>query len=488
MTTRVQILGILMAVVLCASAAALDTAFSYQGRLMDAGSPANDDYDFQFILYDAVIGGSQVGPISYVDDTAVADGFFTAHLDFGTGVFAGTDLWLEVSVRDGSSTGSYTPLAPRQPLTAAPHSLFALTTPAGWTASGPDIYTTNAGNVGIGTPAPEKKLHVHGGARFSTGDIEISGGNVRLWAGDKAMTLRQDSNDSFISNKADFVGSGSGSNGRLILNGEGGVHLTYGADGSSGTDGLAVAPDGLVGIGTTDPQGDLHVKGTVWVDGYWPTSAGMIRVMGPSLSNLVRLSHVNGETTLGLIGVGTGGWPAIAKMYVNTSGEGVVAADVKNFVSPNPIDPREDIWYACVEGPEAAMYVRGTGRLVDGRATIELPDHFRDLAAEDGLTVQLTPRNFDSLGLGAVVRGLDLIEVGELHGGRGNYEFDWEVKAVRRAHQDYQVTRPWTHALAATDQSLDDLWTERLKSIERRELRIQEMEARLAEEREGAND
>ena len=126
MTTRVQILGILMAVVLCASAAALDTAFSYQGRLMDAGSPANDDYDFQFILYDAVIGGSQVGPISYVDDTAVADGFFTAHLDFGTGVFAGTDLWLEVSVRDGSSTGSYTPLAPRQPLTAAPHSLFAL--------------------------------------------------------------------------------------------------------------------------------------------------------------------------------------------------------------------------------------------------------------------------------------------------------------------------------------------------------------------------
>ena len=37
------------------------TAFTYQGRFTDGSSPANGVYDFLFILYDSLIGGSQVG-------------------------------------------------------------------------------------------------------------------------------------------------------------------------------------------------------------------------------------------------------------------------------------------------------------------------------------------------------------------------------------------------------------------------------------------
>ena len=85
MIKRTFILGTVAVVVLSGSAAALDTAFSYQGRLSDAGSPANGDYDFQFILYTAEIGGSQVGPVLYGDDVQVIDGFFTVYLDFGAG-------------------------------------------------------------------------------------------------------------------------------------------------------------------------------------------------------------------------------------------------------------------------------------------------------------------------------------------------------------------------------------------------------------------
>ena len=35
------------------------TAFTYQGRLTDAGAPANNNYDLQFTLWDAVVGGTQ---------------------------------------------------------------------------------------------------------------------------------------------------------------------------------------------------------------------------------------------------------------------------------------------------------------------------------------------------------------------------------------------------------------------------------------------
>ena len=39
------------------------TSFTYQGRLTDGGSPASGAYDLQFVLFDAAVGGSQVGPI-----------------------------------------------------------------------------------------------------------------------------------------------------------------------------------------------------------------------------------------------------------------------------------------------------------------------------------------------------------------------------------------------------------------------------------------
>jgi hypothetical protein len=135
-------------------------------------------------------------------------------------------------------------------------------------------------------------------------------------------------------------------------------------------------------------------------------------------------------------------------------------------------DPSRDIWYGCIEGPELAMYVRGTARLVNGRARIELPDHFRKLADEQGMTVQLTPLSPDSKGLCVVRKGLDGIEVAELLNGRGNYEFDWEVKAVRKEHRDFQVYRPWDEVMpGGTDPA--EAWQARLQSIQERQARQQ---------------
>ncbi len=103
--------------------AAIGTAFTYQGRLTDGGSPANGAYDLQFALFTSASGLTQVGSSVNVDDLTVSDGLFVATLDFGN-VFDGTALYLEVSVRPGTSTGSYATLSPRQMLTAAPYASF----------------------------------------------------------------------------------------------------------------------------------------------------------------------------------------------------------------------------------------------------------------------------------------------------------------------------------------------------------------------------
>jgi hypothetical protein len=59
----------------------LGTAITYQGHLNDGGSPANGNYDFEFRLYDAASGGSQVGSTVTIDDVIVIDGFFAVELD-----------------------------------------------------------------------------------------------------------------------------------------------------------------------------------------------------------------------------------------------------------------------------------------------------------------------------------------------------------------------------------------------------------------------
>ena len=113
-----------------ATAQSVGTAFTYQGRLMDGGNPANDDYDFQFRLFDAETGGNAVGPLLILDDVTVLQGLFTVGLDFGA-VFAGNKRWLEVAVRPGSSSGSYTTLSPRQELAPSPNAVFSSSVP--WT-------------------------------------------------------------------------------------------------------------------------------------------------------------------------------------------------------------------------------------------------------------------------------------------------------------------------------------------------------------------
>jgi hypothetical protein len=102
------------------------TAFTYQGRLVDANNAANGLYDFQFKLFDAVSGPSQVGSDVNVPGVDVMDGYFTVELDFGA-VFDGDARWLEIGVRsyDPFDVNAFDGLLPRQELTPTPYAIYA---------------------------------------------------------------------------------------------------------------------------------------------------------------------------------------------------------------------------------------------------------------------------------------------------------------------------------------------------------------------------
>ena len=103
--------------------ASLNTAFTYQGRLDDAGGLANGLYDFEFKLFDNLTSGNQIGSTLVKSDVTVTNGLLTVELDFGSSAFNGTARYLEIGLRPGGSTGAYSVLAPRQPLTPTPYAL-----------------------------------------------------------------------------------------------------------------------------------------------------------------------------------------------------------------------------------------------------------------------------------------------------------------------------------------------------------------------------
>jgi hypothetical protein len=109
----------------CGIARAQTSAFTYQGRLTDGGTPANTTYQFQFKLFDALpdASGTQIGP-SVTDLAAmVTNGVFTVRLDFGPAAFDGNARYLEIGVRPSGSANPYTILSPRQQITSSPYAI-----------------------------------------------------------------------------------------------------------------------------------------------------------------------------------------------------------------------------------------------------------------------------------------------------------------------------------------------------------------------------
>src|SRR5688572_8508447 len=129
---RTPLLWLLLTLTLStnALAAPLGSAFSYQGRLLDAGTPATGSYDFRFALYSVELGGAPLGTAHTNENLAVSNGVFTTAIDFGSNTFDGAAYWLEISTRPGTNTGDFTVLTPRQRVMPVPYALHALSASA----------------------------------------------------------------------------------------------------------------------------------------------------------------------------------------------------------------------------------------------------------------------------------------------------------------------------------------------------------------------
>jgi hypothetical protein len=130
--------------------------------------------------------------------------------------------------------------------------------------------------------------------------------------------------------------------------------------------------------------------------------------------------------------------------YTGSSGvhsfNDITAGGTKSFIQPHPTDPGLEIAYVSLEGPEAGTYFRGKGRFENGLARIPVPESFRLVSEEDGLSVQVTP--IGEMAAVAVLRiGLEEIVVK----GSRNVEFFYTVNGVRKGHGGFEAIRKNEH-------------------------------------------
>ncbi len=136
------------------------TAFTYQGNLSEAGSPANGSYNFRFDLWDDSIKTNLIGtyPSSGTIPANVVEGAFIVKLDFGAGAFTGEKRWLEIKVNGNA-------LSPLQELTPAPYALYAIDGP--WSA-GDGLELVGTQFKGKGTPYQNVVIVAKSGGDYTT--------------------------------------------------------------------------------------------------------------------------------------------------------------------------------------------------------------------------------------------------------------------------------------------------------------------------------
>lgn len=168
--------------------------------------------------------------------------------------------------------------------------------------------------------------------------------------------------------------------------------------------------------------------------------AGFIKAFGANGSRNVELSPT-GNNNRGQVCIFDENNASQVCLFIDGNGNGVVAKDVNSFFMDHPRNPEKEIWYASIEGPEAAAYERGTAQLVNGEARVDFSEHFELVVNPETVTFVLTPRSAASKGLAAVEQTATGFTVKELLGGTGSYDFDWRVEGVRKGYEDFEVIR-----------------------------------------------
>ena len=294
------------AAILCAWLVCLGTltglaqapAFTYQGQLTDGGQPANGAFDLRFILFDALIGGAQQGPIVTLEDVVVTNGGFSVTLDFGAAAFPGAPRWLEIGVRPGANVGLFTVLTPRQSVGATPYAIRSLS-------------AANADTAANATNATNATTAVNFSGALS-GDVTGTQGATQLAA--NAVTTAK-------------LADGSVTNPKIV---------TVDGNKITGAIPLASIPAGSGNYvqNTTTPQAisNFNISGNGTIGGNLTVTSGTLSGNGVLLTNLNAANIASGilGTSRGGTGVGSTG---AAGNYLRSNGAAwtsstLLAADI----------------------------------------------------------------------------------------------------------------------------------------------------------------
>ena len=274
---------------------------------------------------------------------------------------------------------------------------------------------------------------------------------------------------------ADASGSGSagvrgmantGASPSVVSGGEFETNST--ADGSAGVVANSNATTGRVYglLGDNDSNGSNSA-------GVWgrtggntvPATSGTVGVLGTSFDsgNIINVG-VLGVAQGGIAAQGvygsrhSGGTSATAGVlgYTGSSGvhsfDNITASGMKSFIEPHPTDPALEIAYVALEGPEAGTYFRGRARVQNGLARIAVPEDFRLVSEDAGLSIQAMP--IGEMATFAVMR-IDLNEV--VVKASRNVEFFYTVNGVRKGRSGFQPIRKneYFRPASATDEMRD---------------------------------
>jgi hypothetical protein len=168
------------------------------------------------------------------------------------------------------------------------------------------------------------------------------------------------------------------------------------------------------GFSPAGVRGQAPVNGVVGV-------AGVAGVVGSLITPSAPFSILAG----GILGYDSG-----PTNYGVWAQGGYGGSGAKFFVEPHPNDASKVIRYVSLEGPEAGTYFRGRGRFERGMARIPVPEDFRMVTDEEGLSVQITPIG-GMASVGVLKADLNQIVVQASR----NLEFYYLVQGVRRTHK-----------------------------------------------------
>jgi hypothetical protein len=211
----------------------------------------------------------------------------------------------------------------------------------------------------------------------------------------------------------------------------------YGATGSTAgvlgvvtsTGSLASGVRGIAGSG--EPVSPAGIGSNMGVFGESNTGHAIAGIAGVGGDGALFDLHDAGGSAVALAFAAYKPGATAYAFYALTGDYGGTGA--KYFVEPHPTDSAKVIHYISLEGGEAGTYSRGSAQTVGGFATILIPEDFRMVTDEEGMTVLLTPVGAQA-SMYVVSQDLNSVVV------RSNRDvkFHYMINGVRRGYKNFQ--------------------------------------------------